>query len=117
MGSAGVDNVAMGYVGRNGQSEGRAAAEFSTTRWSVVLAAGREGNQDTRDALAALCELYWPPINAYIRRRGFSAADAQDLTQGFFARLLEKNSVSRADPERGRFRSYLIGALKHFLAT
>jgi RNA polymerase sigma factor (sigma-70 family) len=90
---------------------------FVTTHWSLVVAAGRGETAPSRDALAALCRAYWYPLYAFIRRRGFGPADAQDLTQEFFARLLEKNYVQAADRERGRFRSFLLAAVKHFLAN
>jgi RNA polymerase sigma factor (sigma-70 family) len=89
---------------------------FVTTRWSVVLAAGRSDTTRSRDALARLCQTYWYPLYAYARRRGYSAHDAQDLTQEFFARLLEKQSLAAADPERGRFRSFILAAMNNFLA-
>jgi len=89
---------------------------FVTTHWSVVLNAGHGQATGARDALAKLCHTYWFPIYAYVRRSGHSPHDAQDLTQEFFARLLEKNWVAAADPERGRFRSFLLSALNHFLA-
>lgn len=89
---------------------------FLTTRWSMVLAAGSE-REDSASALAELCETYWYPLYAFVRRRGHSAEDARDLTQAFFTRLLEKNAVGVADPDRGRFRAFLLGALKHFLAN
>lgn len=93
------------------------AREFHTTRWSLVLAAqrGTEATQ-AREAMAALCKDYWYPLYAFVRRRGHAPHDAQDLTQGFFASLLEGNAAM-ADPARGRFRSYLLGALKHYLAN
>jgi RNA polymerase sigma-70 factor (ECF subfamily) len=90
---------------------------FVTTHWSVVLAAGRSDTTRARDALAKLCQTYWYPLYAYVRRRGHSPEDAQDLTQEFFARLLAHDWVSRADPQKGRFRSYLLSALNHFLAN
>jgi DNA-directed RNA polymerase specialized sigma24 family protein len=91
--------------------------EFHTTRWSVVLAAQRRTDTTGgRVALAALCKDYWYPLYAFVRRRGFAAHDAQDLTQAFFADLLERNPTL-ADPAKGKFRSYLLGALKHFLAN
>jgi len=89
---------------------------FATTRWSVVLAAGADASQAGHDALEQLCRTYWPPVYAYARRSGRSPEDARDLTQGFFTRLIEMGSLSRADPERGRFRSFLLGAFKPFLA-
>jgi RNA polymerase sigma factor (sigma-70 family) len=90
---------------------------FATTHWSVVLAARGPATPQSRQALAALCEGYWYPLYAYVRRSGFAAEDAQDLTQAFFARLLEKEVLNWADPLRGRFRSFLLGSLKHFLAN
>jgi RNA polymerase sigma factor (sigma-70 family) len=88
---------------------------FPHTHWSVVLTAGRADTQRAHAALARLCETYWYPLYAYARRRGNSPEDAQDLTQEFFARLLERNTVAQADPERGRFRSFLLASLKNFL--
>lgn len=90
---------------------------FATTHWSVVVAAGGTDTPRAREALTKLCQAYWYPIYAFIRRRGRSAHDAQDLTQEFFARLLEKNWMAAAEPGRGRFRSFLLGALNHFLAN
>jgi DNA-directed RNA polymerase specialized sigma24 family protein len=87
---------------------------FHTTHWSLIVAAGqRESNQ----ALARLCADYWPPLYAYVRRAGYSFHAAQDLTQEFFALLLDKNYLQDADRARGRFRSFLLAALKHFLAN
>ncbi|MCY4027243.1 MAG: sigma-70 family RNA polymerase sigma factor [Acidobacteria bacterium] len=91
---------------------------FATTRWSMVLAAagGAPGEQADR-ALAELCAGYWYPLYAYVRRRGYDAEDARDLTQAFFARLLERRGLASADPSRGRFRSFLLTAMKNFLAS
>jgi RNA polymerase sigma factor (sigma-70 family) len=86
-----------------------------TTHWSVVLTAGRTNTTSARDALAKLCQSYWYPLYAYVRRRGYSPQDAEDLTQEFFARFLEHNWVERADREKGRFRTFLLSALSHFL--
>ncbi len=91
--------------------------EFATTHWSVVLAAKDLGRQDARDALTQLCQSYWYPVYAYVRRRVPSVHEAQDLTQEFFAHLIEKNTVNAADPRRGRFRAFLLTALKNFLAS
>lgn len=91
------------------------AREFHTTRWSMVLAAQHDGTQ-ARKAMSALCRDYWYPLYAFVRRRGYAPHDAQDLTQGFFTDLLERHPTM-ADPSRGKFRSYLLGALKHFLAN
>lgn len=88
---------------------------FVTTHWSVVLAAGRSDTTRSRDALARLCQTYWYPLYSYVRRRGYSAHDAQDLTQAFFAHILEKQSIISADPERGRFRSFILTAMNNFL--
>lgn len=91
-------------------------APFHTTRWSLVLAArGKSG--DAAQSLEALCGQYWPPLYAYVRQRGHPEHDAQDLTQSFFARLLEKNWLSAVDRERGRFRTFLLMALQRFLAN
>jgi len=91
-------------------------ARFLTTHWSVVLAAGRSDSTRAQNALARLCQTYWYPLYAHVRRRGHSPHDSQDLTQEFFARLLERHSLASADPTRGRFRSFLLSALDHFLA-
>ena len=93
------------------------SSAFVTTHWSVVLAARRADTTRARDALARLCQTYWHPLYAYVRRLGHSPHDAQDLTQEFFARLLAKHYLADADESRGRFRSFLLAALKHFLAN
>jgi RNA polymerase sigma-70 factor (ECF subfamily) len=82
----------------------------------LVLTAGRSDTTSAREALSHLCETYWYPLYAYVRRRGHSPEDAQDLTQAFFERLLEKNWVGDADQSRGRFRTFLLSAMNHFLA-
>jgi len=89
--------------------------DFSTTRWSQVLMAADSSDSRVRDVMTYLCQSYWRPLYSYIRRRGFQRADAQDLTQDFFARLFEHPLA--ATPEKGRFRSYLLGAVRHFLAN
>jgi RNA polymerase sigma-70 factor (ECF subfamily) len=93
------------------------AGRFATTHWSVVLAARDPAAPQARAALAALCQAYWYPLYAFIRRQGHPADQAQDLTQGFFTRLLEKNGLAAVDQARGRFRSFLLAACKHFLAN
>jgi RNA polymerase sigma factor (sigma-70 family) len=91
---------------------------FATTRWSVVLAAGADtSSARVHEALATLCETYWYPLYAFLRSRGYKPEDAQDLTQAFFARLLEKDTLRHADPARGRFRSFLLASLKNFAAN
>lgn len=93
--------------------------DFATTRWSLVLATRpKDGDSAAaHQALAELCRTYWYPLYAFVRFRGHGPEEAQDLTQAFFARLLEKQGLAHAVPERGRFRSYLLGAMKHFLAN
>ena len=89
--------------------------QFATTRWSLVLSAAKNA-PDAVEALATLCQNYWRPLYAYVRRQVADAHEAQDLTQAFFERLLEKNYLAEADPERGRFRAFLLTAFKHFLS-
>ncbi len=90
---------------------------FATTHWSLVLAAGSDPGLGGVEALASLCEAYWYPLYAFVRRCGYDADVAQELTQEFFARLLEKHFVRDADPARGRFRSFLLAAMRHFLSN
>ncbi len=97
-----------------GAAEGRAA--FTTTSWSMIVLAGSGDSDAARNALARLCQIYWYPLYAFLRRKGYNEEDAQDLVQGFFAQLLERGSFSRADRDRGRFRSFLLGSLNYFLA-
>ena len=91
------------------------AARFRTTRWSMVVRAGQENAETGLPALEELCRAYWYPLYLYVRRKGHDAHTAQDLTQAFFARLLEKNLFAVADQERGRFRTFLLSALANFL--
>jgi RNA polymerase sigma-70 factor (ECF subfamily) len=93
------------------------SGEFATTHWSVVLEAAGSESPQAAEALEKLCHTYWSPLYAHVRRRGYVPADAQDLTQEFFVRLLAKRWLSMADPRRGRFRSFLLAALNHFLAN
>jgi DNA-directed RNA polymerase specialized sigma24 family protein len=90
---------------------------FHTTSWTLVQAAAVQPTTGSRDALARLCQLYWHPVYAFIRRNGYDRDQSQELVQGFFALLLEKNYLLDADPQRGRFRSFLLTAVKHFLAN
>jgi RNA polymerase sigma factor (sigma-70 family) len=92
------------------------SSQFPTTRWSLVVAAGDSHRKDARSALVSLCEHYWYPLYAYLRRRGYRAEEAQDLTQEFFIRVLEGRYLDRADPEKGRFRSFILTSLKFFVA-
>ena len=97
------------------ESAAQTAGQFTTTHWSVVLAAGDPRSPQAGEALETLCRAYWYPLYVYVRRRGYGVEDAQDLTQTFFARFVEKGSFELADPARGRFRTFLLHALEHFL--
>jgi RNA polymerase sigma factor (sigma-70 family) len=99
------------------QPTSHADGVFATTRWSVVLTAQRDDSTRAFEALSSLCRAYWYPLYAFVRRKGHPPQDAQDLTQEFFARLLEKNWLADVSRERGRFRSFLLAAMKHFLAN
>jgi RNA polymerase sigma factor (sigma-70 family) len=90
--------------------------EFSATHWSLILRAVDGERPGAEEALTQLCQRYWYPLYAYARRRGSSPHDAQDLTQSFFARLLEKRLLERVDPAKGKFRSFLLSSMKNFLA-
>ncbi len=90
--------------------------QFPTTRWSLVVAAGDPDVETARSALASLCENYWYPLYAYVRRRGYTSEEAQDLTQEFFVRVLEGRYLDRAQPEKGRFRAFILSSLKFFVA-
>ncbi len=93
------------------------ASEFATTHWSLVLRAGNREDRQADLALASLCQRYWFPLYAFARHRVADVHEAQDLTQEFFARMLEKNMLASASPDRGRFRSFLLTSLKNFLAN
>jgi RNA polymerase sigma-70 factor (ECF subfamily) len=90
-------------------------AAFQTTHWTVVLRASETESTQSAQALATFCEAYWPPLYAFLRRRGYSPPDAQDLVQGFFAYVLAKETLSRADREKGRLRTFLLTSLQNFL--
>lgn len=90
---------------------------FQTTSWTLVRAAARTADSDSRAALAALCQKYWQPVHVFVRKRETDPEQAKDLTQGFFALLIEKNYLADVDPERGSFRAFLLTAVKHFLAN
>jgi len=99
-------------------SGSRSRAAFTQTSWTVVAGAGQSADGELqREALSALCERYWNPVYAFLRHRGHSAHDAEDLTQSFFAHLLERGTLRRAREEKGRFRSFLLGALRNFVAN
>lgn len=90
---------------------------FATTRWTMVLAAGKSGTPQSAEALEALCQAYWFPLYAYVRRRGRTKEDAEDLVQAFFADLLARRDFAKTDGERGKFRAFLLASLKNFLAN
>src|ERR1700730_11141140 len=92
------------------------SSRFPTTRWTLVVAAADPQRKEARSALVSLCEGYWYPLYAYIRRRCYPADQAQDLAQEFFIRVLEGRYLDRAVPEKGRFRSFLLTSLKFFMA-
>jgi DNA-directed RNA polymerase specialized sigma24 family protein len=91
-------------------------ASFATTHWSVVAQSVLSDVPEAADALAQLCEMYWPPIYSFIRRRGYAPSDAQDLTQSFFAFFLRTKAYARTDQLQGKFRSFLLASVKNFLA-
>jgi RNA polymerase sigma factor (sigma-70 family) len=97
----------------NHRNDGR----FATTHWSVVMAAGRPKSASYQQALETLCQTYWFPLYAYLRRHGYKSHEAQDYTQAFFTALLDKGGLGLADPKRGKFRSFLLASLKHFLSN
>jgi RNA polymerase sigma-70 factor (ECF subfamily) len=99
------------------QAESSSRGQFEPTRWSVVLSARANNSPESDNALETLCRNYWRPLYAYSRRQGLSAHDAQDMTQAFFAQLLEKNYLADVVPDKGKFRSFLLAALKHFMAN
>ena len=98
------------------QPAGAADGQFTATHWSLVLAARDGTSMQAARALEKLCRTYWYPLYAYVRRKGSSAHDAQDLTQGFFAHLLQRSFLENVGPQKGKFRSFLLAALNHFLS-
>ena len=105
----------MGDLAQDSTASGR--VQFANTHWSVVLMAGQSGSPLCGEALESLCTSYWPPIYAFLHRKGYAPADAKDLTQEFFATFLEKDFLSSVNPAKGKFRSFLLASLKHFLAN
>jgi RNA polymerase sigma factor (sigma-70 family) len=102
--------------GRNTMQTLAGSSNFPTTRWTLVVAAADPQRKEARSALVSLCEGYWYPLYAYVRRRGYQPDQAQDLTQEFFIRILQGRYLDRADPEKGRFRSFILTSLKFFMA-
>ena len=111
-----ADHTATTHAAGHDLAKSPPQARFAATRWTVVLTAARSDTTRGRDALAQLCQMYWYPLYAYVRRKGYSPPDAEDLTQAFFAQVLRERLVASADPEKGRFRSFLLTRLNHFLA-
>jgi RNA polymerase sigma factor (sigma-70 family) len=101
--------------GKAGEQGGNEPREFVTTRWSLIFSAANREEQKAYDALGELCRIYWRPIFSFVRARGYSVQDAQDLTQDFFVTILKDNWLQRADRNRGRFRSLLLRSLQNFL--
>jgi DNA-directed RNA polymerase specialized sigma24 family protein len=98
-------------------SVGGEAGQFHTTRWTLVMASAQDHSQTGRAALAALCQIYWYPLYAFARRRGYSPPDAQDLTQGFFLHILEHRALSGVDRLKGKFRSFLSACFQNYLSV
>ncbi len=98
-------------------SVGGGAGQFHTTRWTLVISSAHDQSQTGRAALAALCQIYWYPLYAFARRRGYSPPDAQDLTQGFFLHILEHRALSRVDRLKGKFRSFLLACFQNYLSV
>jgi RNA polymerase sigma-70 factor (ECF subfamily) len=105
----------MGSDGSQSESTERTAAQFATTHWSTVLRAGAGESAQSQAALEKLCRQYWFPLYAFVRRKGYSPEDAQDLTQSFFASMFQRHAFGRADGRRGRFRTFLLSALQNHL--
>src|ERR1044071_9787879 len=110
-------DTTTGVVGSVGKTEHGGAAQFTTTHWSVVLSAGRQESDTAYASLEKLCRNYWYPLYVFVRRKGYPPHEAQDLTQGFFARLLEKNYLAGLDRTKGKFRSFLLAAFEHYVAN
>src|SRR5882724_3014396 len=112
-----VSHVKAAPIPPRGEAESRYES-FASTRWSIVIEAGNSATVSAHafNALSELCQIYWRPLYSFLRRQGCSPEDARDLIQGFFADLIETRAYARADREKGRFRSFLLGTLKHFVA-
>src|SRR5438874_9848268 len=112
-----ANRVKTPSVPGRGEAESRDES-FASTRWTMVLEAGDSAvaSSQALSALSELCQIYWRPLYAFLRKHGYRSEDAQDLTQGFFAHLIETRTYTHADREKGRFRSFLLGGLKHFIS-
>jgi RNA polymerase sigma-70 factor (ECF subfamily) len=116
MGLGRKDNESVAGSDEDARSRERGGGRFRTTRWSVVLAARGSDQPQARDAMATLCGVYWYPLYAFVRSRGTRPEEAEDLTQAFFAHLLEKDALRQVDPSKGRFRSFLLASFRNFLS-
>jgi len=112
----GLAQVEDNYVESGVPGVSAGSFSFQTTRWTVVLAAKADGSDKANHALAQLCSCYWYPLYSFVRRRGFNAHDAEDLTQEFFYRLLDRHYLNAVDYRKGRFRTFLLVALERFMA-
>lgn len=110
------DNTSLPSPASGPGPQDQSPAHFVTTLWNVVLVAGGNSSPESAAALETLCRTYWYPIYAFLRRQGRTPHDSQDLTQAFFARLLEKHGLGKVSPEKGKFRSFLLASLKNFVA-
>ena len=112
-----IGPVFVNRPGHNHEAPESSSIRFATTIWGQVLAAGDEQASEHEVALESVCQRYWPPIYAYLRKKGHSPDEAKDLTQAFFEFLLEHHTLTRADPARGRFRSFLLTVLENFVSN
>lgn len=116
MGSCRLRRKTGAQVKPDDSSVGNGAGRFQTTQWSAVLLSAQSQAPGSRAALSDLCKLYWYPLYAFVRRRGCSAEDAQDLTQGFFLSLLDRKALRQVTPLKGKFRSFLLASLQNYLS-
>jgi RNA polymerase sigma factor (sigma-70 family) len=112
-----MSNMWKDAAGGDSILDAKDAYLFTTTHWTAVLAAGRDSSPEKAAALEQLCQRYWRPVYVFIRRRGAATHDAEDLTQAFFARLLEKTALLQADPQKGKFRTFLMASVTNFLTN
>jgi hypothetical protein len=104
-------------VARHQSSPAGGVNRFHATRWSVVLLSAQSRASGCKEAFAELCRLYWYPLYGFIRHRGYSVEDAQDLAQGFFLHLIERKTLRRVDRSKGKFRSFLLASLQYYLSN
>jgi hypothetical protein len=111
----GCQTMKKHLLNRDEDSNGSARQQFMTTSWSMIVQAGEQKSGESRLALENLCQLYWYPLYAFVRRKGHSRVDAEELTQGFFAHLLDRDRLQLADRQKGRFRSFLLRSIENFM--